>query len=235
MLQQCYREIDYTLTGQIDALADANNNLTKFTYDALDRRTHTYYPSKTTAGQHSTTDYEQITYNALGHRVSKRARSGDVITYTPDALGRLIDRHVPGAPTHSANGRTVSHSYTHDTWGHIVTATHDGEAISYAYDTIGRVTSQTYAGGRVVGYDWDAANNLTRLTWPDGFAVDYVWDANNRVTQAQDGARLLRRVENLLTIDSNNQLLGRLDLGSENAQVYFSQVVANRTTPGVIS
>ena len=112
-----------------------------------------------------------------------------------------------------------------------MTATHDGEAISYAYDTIGRVTSQTYAGGRVVGYDWDAANNLTRLTWPDGFAVDYVWDANNRVTQAQDGARLLRRVENLLTIDSNNQLLGRLDLGSENAQVYFSQVDGNVEYP----
>lgn len=59
---------------------------------------------------------------------------------------------------------------------------------------IGRVTSQTYAGGRVVDYTWDAANNLTRLTWPDGFDVDYVSDANNRVTQALDGARVLADV-----------------------------------------
>ena len=69
-----------------------------------------------------------------------------------DALGRLVDRKVPGAPMHTVNGKTVSHHYTHNAWSHITTATHDGETILYGYDAIGRVTSQTYAGNRVVSY-----------------------------------------------------------------------------------
>ena len=126
--------------------------------------------------------------------MSKKTRRGDVIVYTLDALGQLIDRHVPGAPTHTANGRTVTHDYTYDLRGNILTATHDGETLAYAYDAIGRVTSQSHNASLPVAYEWDAANNLTKLTWPDGFDVDYTWDANNRVTAAKDGTRVLASV-----------------------------------------
>jgi len=194
VLQQCYRQMGYTKTNQISWIKDANGNRTQYAYDPHERRTRTYFPSKDDPGAYSTTDYEHIIYNALGHWESKRTRSGDVITYTPDALGRLIDRQVPGAPTHTVDGETVTHSYTHNAWGHIETATHDGETILYTYGAIGRVTSQTYAVGRVVGYDWDVSNNLEKLTWPDGFVVDYGWDANNRVDKALDGARVLADV-----------------------------------------
>ena len=193
-LQQCYRLATYTPTGQAETLTDANGNVTKYAYDALDRLTHTYFPSKTTAGQWSATDYEQLTYNGLSQIVSKRTRRADVIVYTLDALGQLIDRNVPGAPTHSANGRTVTHDYTYDLRGNILTATHDGETLAYAYDAIGRVTSQSHNASLPVAYEWDAANNLTKLTWPDGFDVDYTWDANNRVTAAKDGTRVLASV-----------------------------------------
>ena len=127
--------------------------------------------------------------------VAKRTRRADVIDYTNDALGRLIDRTVPGAPTHTFEGRTVSHSYEHNAWGHIEAATHDGETVQTAYDAVGRVDAQTYTGGLVVDYDWDAANNLTRLTWPDGYAVDYDWDANNRIDVARNGAAVLADVQ----------------------------------------
>ena len=123
--------------------------------------------------------------------MSKKTRRGDVIAYTFNALGQLIDRNVPGAPTHTAYGRTVTHDYTYDLRGNILTATHDGETLSYAYDAIGRVTSQSHNASLPVAYEWDAANNLTKLTWPDGFDVDYLWDANNRVTAAKDGTRVL--------------------------------------------
>ncbi|MEM9013513.1 MAG: RHS repeat-associated core domain-containing protein [Pseudomonadota bacterium] len=192
-LQQCYRLASYTATGQLDTVTDANGNVTKYDYDALDRLTHTYFPSKTQTGQHSTTDFEQSTYNGLGLLVSKKTRRGDVINYTHDALGQLVDRRVPGAPTHSSNGRTVSHAFTYDAFGNVLTATHDGQTTTTAYDDIGRVTSQSY-GAVTVSYDWDKANNLTKLTWPDGFDIDYEWDANNRVTHAKDGARVLATV-----------------------------------------
>ena len=193
-LQQCDRFVTYTATGQLETVTDANGNTTKFAYDALDRLTHTYFPSKTTAGQWSTTDFEQLTYNGLGQLDSGKTRRGDVINYTHDAMGQLIDRNVPGAPTHTANGRAVTHDYTHDLFGNILTATHDGETTSYVYDEIGRVASQSHNGSFTVSYDWDAANNLTKLTWPDGFEVDYIWDANNRVVEAKDGARILASI-----------------------------------------
>ena len=193
-LQQCYRLASYTPTGQTETVTDANGNVTKYTYDALDRLTHTYFPHKTNTGSWSTTDYEQLTYNGLSRMVSRRTRRGDVVTYTHDALGQLVDRFVPGAPSHTANGRDVTHDYTYDAFGNTLTATHDGEETSYTYDAIGRVTSQKHNGAFTVSYEWDAANNLTKLTWPDGFDVDYYWDANNRITQAKDGSRVLARV-----------------------------------------
>ncbi|MEL6870874.1 MAG: hypothetical protein AAFO81_13825, partial [Pseudomonadota bacterium] len=213
-LQQCYREVNYTRNGKIHWVQDAKRNRTHYVYDDLDRLVDTFFPSKTTPGVHSTSDYERITYNALDQMTVKRTRSGQNIFYTTDAVGRLRDRLVPSAPTHSANGRTVSHSYTHDAWGHILTATHDGQTISYNYDDIGRVTSQTYAGNRTVSYTWDDANNLTRLTWPDGYYVDYDWDANNRIDRAYIGSRTLADVSydaqsrrSLVTYDNGTSVL----------------------------
>ena len=187
-LQQCYQLNTYTPGGLLDTVTDANGNITKYMYDAIDRLTYTYFPSKTTPGTWSTTDYELNGYNGLSHRITKRTRSGSTIVYTPDALGRLIDRNVPGAPTHSANGRTVTHSYTNDAAGRPLTATHDGETLTYAYDGIGRITSQTYAGPLAVSYQYDAASNLVELTYPDGEKVAYGYDARNRVVCAEEGA-----------------------------------------------
>ncbi|KCZ52371.1 hypothetical protein HY29_18010 [Hyphomonas beringensis] len=185
-LQQCYRLMTYTPTGQIKTVADALGNLTTYDYDALDRQTHIYFPSKTQAGVSSTTDYEQVVYDVFSRPDTKRTRSGSTIDYTYDALGRLLSRNVPGAPTHTANGGTVTHSYTYDAAGRKLTATHDGMTLSYHYDAIGRINWQKHNGIRPISYQYDKANNLTRLTYPDNWVVDYQYDALNRVTHAND-------------------------------------------------
>ena len=187
-LQQCYQLNTYTPGGLLDTVSDANGNVTKFVYDALDRQTYAYFPSKSTPGTWSATDYELVSYNGLSHMTSKRTRSGSTIPYTHDALGRLLDRTVPGAPTHIANGRTVTHSYAHDAAGRPLTATHDGETLSYTYDGVGRIVSQGYAGSLAVSYEYDAASNLIELTYPDGEQVAYGYDSRNRVICAEEGA-----------------------------------------------
>ncbi|PQA89599.1 hypothetical protein CW354_01660 [Marinicaulis flavus] len=184
-LQQCYRLTAYTPTGETDTVTDANGNVTKYDYDALDRRTHTYFPSKTQTGQWSASDYEAVVYDALSFMDTKRTRADQTIDYTYDALGRLTDRLVPGAPTHSASGRTVSHSYTYDAAGRRLTATHDGVTLSYNYDAVGRIVWQKHDGAMAVSYEYDAANNLTHLTYPDGFVLRYAYDALNRVVRAR--------------------------------------------------
>ena len=134
-LQRCYREMDYTATGQIDWVKDAEGNTTKYVYDGHDRLTHTYFPHKTASGLWDTSNSEITTYDDLGFPTSMKTRRGDTIIYNHDALGRLMDRRVPGAPTHSANGRTVSHSYTYDAADRILSGVHDGDLrLSYEYD-----------------------------------------------------------------------------------------------------
>ncbi|KCZ52147.1 hypothetical protein HY29_18270 [Hyphomonas beringensis] len=183
-LQQCYKFISYTPTGKIDAITDAGGNVTTHAYDALDRLTHTHFPSPTQTGKTSTTDYERVVYDVFSRPDTKRTRSGDVIDYTYDALGRLVGRYVPGAPTHTANGGTVTHSYTYNAAGRKLTAVHDGVTLSYGYDAIGRVEWQKHNGTRQVSYSYDAANNLRYLTYPDNWSIEYQYDALNRVTDA---------------------------------------------------
>lgn len=222
-LQQCSREMAYTPNGKLLWTRDANKNHTAYFYDKLDRLTHTYFPSKTSPGLYDNADFESYQYNALDQMILKRTRGVQSITYTHDALGRLRDRYVPGAPTHTANGRTVTHSYTHDAWGHVLTATHDSATVTTGYDSIGRVTTHAYSGNRTVSYEWDVANNLTRLTWPDAYYVQYRWDANNRIEDAYIGSRTLAHVDydaqsrrSMVTYDNGNTVAhtysGRGDL-----------------------
>ena len=187
--QVCYSHTDYTPTGQIDTIMDAGGNVTKYSYDAHDRLTQVNFPSPTTPGAWSSTDYEAYGYDGLDFMASKRTRRGDVIDYTYNALGQLLDRHVPGAPTHSANGRTVTHSYAYAHPMSLRTsAVHDGLTLGYQYDTFGRITSQTHQNGLAVSYAYDVANNLVELTYPDASRVAYGYDALNRVICAEEGA-----------------------------------------------
>lgn len=57
-----------------------------------------------------------------------------------------------------------------------------------AYDTAGRMTSET-TFGRTMAYQYDPAGNRTRVTWPDAFYAQYAYDALGRVkTIGQNGA-----------------------------------------------
>jgi RHS repeat-associated protein len=64
-----------------------------------------------------------------------------------------------------------------------------GPGIGYAYDALGRVTSETSAN-RTLSYQYDAAGNRTRVTWPDTGAnslyVAYIHDVLNRVTMVEE-------------------------------------------------
>ena len=59
------RTMTYSSNGKLATLKDANNNLTTYEYDGFDRLTKTRYPSPTEgSGTSSTTDYEQLGYDA---------------------------------------------------------------------------------------------------------------------------------------------------------------------------
>ncbi|MEM9989824.1 MAG: RHS repeat domain-containing protein, partial [Pseudomonadota bacterium] len=57
-LQQDYKTYDYYADGALKSVKDANGNLTTYEYDGFNRLIKTKFPSKTTAGQSSNTEFE---------------------------------------------------------------------------------------------------------------------------------------------------------------------------------
>lgn len=86
---------------------NGNGNRAQYTYDGLDRLARWYFPSTTrssawndstpvnalsTAGSINSSDYEEYGYDPAGNRTSLRKRDGSTLTYTYDALSRVIVR-----------------------------------------------------------------------------------------------------------------------------------------------
>jgi YD repeat-containing protein len=72
---------------------------------------------------------------------------------------------------------------------HVRFASRAGYGVDYAYDSAGRVTSETTSdasASRAVSFQYDAAGNRTRVTWPDSFYAGYVYDPLNRVTTSNE-------------------------------------------------
>jgi len=159
---------------RLTSVADAKGNLTTYSYDDTSRLIKTSYPSPTTAGQSSTTDYEQLTYSSVGRLASQRLRDGKQISYTYDNLGRQTLAHMVNPL--DANDRDIATSY--DLLSRVTQVDDgNGKKVSFGYDQLGRKLSESpqLTGGSTT-YQYDAAGRRTRLTWSDGFYVTYDYD-----------------------------------------------------------
>ena len=207
----------FTPNGKQQDVIDANGNRTRFVYDGFDRVSQWWFSGETgpsgfdpsspatalaTAGSISTIDFEQYEYDESGNRVSVRKRDGRTISYTFDALGRVISKIVPegcapiqigGCPPASAT-RDVYYGY--DLRGLQTYARFDGsstsnEGITSTYDGFGRLTSSTNTMGgvsRTLSYQYDADGNRIRLTHPDGVYFTYGYDDLDRMSDiAENG------------------------------------------------
>lgn len=158
----------YTNNGNVATLADANNNLTTYEYDGFDRLSKTRYPSPTTPGTSSTTDYEQPSYDPNGNVTSRRLRDGQSIPYTYDNLNRLTVISLP------ATGIDLPITNTYDLLNRLTnTVDQNGHNATYGYDALGRVVSEANKYGGTKLSQYDLAGQRTRLTWTDGFYITY--------------------------------------------------------------
>ncbi len=167
----------YTNNGLLAATQDGAGNRTSYEYDGLDRLARRYYPSPTTPGQGSVTDFEEYTYNAASAITQERRRDGQLIGYSYDNLLRLTLMDAPGA------GDDVAMAY--DLFSRQLTAVKNGQTLSFAYDQLSRLTSATAPQG-TVSYQYDLASRRTRMTWPDAFFVTYDYDLTDAVTAIRE-------------------------------------------------
>ncbi|MGD9584498.1 MAG: hypothetical protein AB7V26_12630 [Lysobacterales bacterium] len=190
-LQQDYVRYSYTGIARTPAtVTDANGNKAAMTYDDFGRQLTWNFPSKTTPGAVSTTDFEEYTYDDNGNRVSLRKRDGRVIGFSYDALDRLALKNVPGTADDVYYGYDLRGLQLFARYGSNI-----GPGVSNAFDSFGRlVSSTTTMGGsaRTLSYQFDANSNRTLITHPDGLGFDYGYDGLNRMVTiaAPDAASL---------------------------------------------
>jgi RHS repeat-associated protein len=169
----------YDSLGRLFGLTDAENNKTTYVYDGMNRLQKVEYPSPAKgSGTSSTTDYEQVGYDANGNVTSFRTRRGETLTLTYDNLNRLLTKVVPQRSGLDAN-HTRDVYYAYDLFGDLTKAQFDslsGGGYTFAYDALGRQTSSTFDLGitaKTLSYQYDAAGSRTRITHPDGNYVQY--------------------------------------------------------------
>jgi RHS repeat-associated protein len=213
-VQYTYATYTYYLNGPLQSTTDANGNYSYYTYDTLVRLSNFYFPSKTTAGQYSTTDYEQYGYDLNGNRTSLTKRDGNTINYAYDNLSRLTHTIYPA-------GTVADVWYNYDLRNLQLTAllgtnvSSGTTGISRTYDGFGRVATATNnlsGASWQLSYQYDGEGNRLRITHPDSTYFTYTYDGLNRATQVFESGTTL-----LATITYDNQ--GRRQTLSRGASV----------------
>ncbi len=177
----------YTLNGQLATVTDAENNRTTFEYDGHDRLSKSRYPVATTGAlASSTTDYEQLTYDANSNVVQDRRRDGQLISFTYDALNRMTFKDVPNVVVGEYD---VTTSY--DNFNHPVSVTDtQTNTVGAGYDALGRMTSQSSPMGSFT-MTYDPAGRLTRITHPDGIYFTYGYNTSDLTDIKENGTTSL--------------------------------------------
>ncbi|MBI1746624.1 MAG: hypothetical protein HYR55_08555 [Acidobacteria bacterium] len=155
--------------GRIVSFRDGNGNVTAFTYSGAGRRRitrHVYADGR----------FMQVEFDGVGNVVNRT--DGAAITYAYDDLNRLIRRSYPsGSPD----------VFTYDKGGRMLTATNADATVTFAYDSVDRLT-QTVQNAATLSYSYNVAGTERTLTYPGG----------RRIRETYDGRYRLVRVENLL-------------------------------------
>jgi RHS repeat-associated protein len=234
--------------GQISKFAyDGSRNLTKFTnakgnnwtfgYNALNQRA-----SETDPLGHST----QYRYDLLGRMVGATDAKGVETRYDYDALSRLTAVIQNNSSRPADNQTNVTTRYTYDAAGNLAsTADANGNATTYTYDLLDRVTQEKNANGNTWRYAYDPAGNLTqridgngkttgysytvtdllaKVSYPDHSFTQYAYDAVGNQTSAT--------TSQLGTIANQYDKLNRLTSSTDSARRkigYTYDVVGNQT------
>ena len=165
----------YTLNGKLATVTDGENNTTTLEYDGHDRLSKSRYPVPAIGAlASSTTDYEQLTYDAGSRIIQDRRRDGQLISFSYDALGRMTFKDVPNTVTGEYD---VSTSY--DNLGRPINVTDtQNNFVGAGYDALGRMSSQSSPNG-TFAMTYDAAGRLTRITHPDAVFFTYSYNTSD--------------------------------------------------------
>jgi RHS repeat-associated protein len=202
----------YDANGNRTSTTDANGHTTTYRYDPDDELIQTTQPDGSTAntgydadgnlvsqtdGNGHTTSYS---FNGLNQTASSTDPDGRTTKYTHDGVGNLLTEVNPSGQTttysYDADRRITAIAYsdgttpavheTYDADGRRTSLTDGTGTSSFAYDNLGRLTSETNGAGATSSYTYDPAGNITQITYPNGKTVSRTYDADSRLKEITD-------------------------------------------------
>jgi RHS repeat-associated protein len=174
------QSVAYTLNGKIASVTDARNKTTTFQYDDFDRPTKIIHPDSSV---------EEISeYDERDNVKKSKTRAGHEYNFAYDEFGRLASKTPPdgsGLPIASFTYDLASRPETIST--PIVSDDPSTGTFTMSYDSVGRMTKETYQRGqdetRVVEASvLDKHGNVLQLKYPDGSIVTNTFDQLDRLT-----------------------------------------------------
>jgi len=177
------RTLTYSNNAQLATLKDAEANLTTYEYDGFDRLSKTRFPVATKgANSSSTTDYEQLSYDANSNVTSRRLRDVNSIGFTYDNLNRVTLKDLPGTEPDV--------TYAYDSLGRVASASQTGNALSFTYDALDRKLTEAGPHGTATS-QYDLADRRTQLTYPGtGLFVNYDYLVTGEVTTVRENGAI---------------------------------------------
>lgn len=175
-------QYEYDANGNVTALRDPGGNVTRFTFDSLDRMT-----SETDALEQTT----RYTYDPEGNLTDILDRNGRRRQFEVDAMNQTV------AEIWSSQGEMVHEiTFGYDAVGNLVAASDSTSTLTFSYDVEDQIRTVVSEGPDlyptvVLEYEYDAEGNRTRTADSLGFVVDSTLDSRNRLVERswtrQDG------------------------------------------------
>lgn len=141
----------YFPDGVVQTQTDGNGKAVGYTEDALGRIASSSDPLN------RTTSY---TYDALDNVLTTKDPAGQTTTNSYNAAGDLLT-------TAYSDGTTPNATRTYNAAGFPATLVDGTGTTGFAYDSLGRLTSQA-SPGATVGYGYNLRDQITTLTYPNG-------------------------------------------------------------------
>jgi RHS repeat-associated protein len=158
--------------GAMWAITDPDGNTTQYLRDGLFREIKSIDPT----GAVTTTSYD-----AVGNVTQVVDRDGRTINYSFDSVNR-----ESGEVWKSAAGATVNVvTYGYDVNDNRTSAADSSGTLTYTYDALNRVKTDTNVFGQVLTYSYDANDHVTLRTDSLGGTLTSVYDNAGRLTSKQ--------------------------------------------------
>ena len=193
----------YTPTGQVATSTDANGNVTRFGYDAVDRLASTTDPvGRTTSYAYDAMSRRTQTLNtavqstplviqaytpdglAASLTVARSASVSNVTSYAYDGVDRLNQTTYPDGSTAKVTG--------FDADGNVLTRqTRKGDTLTYTYDHLNDVLTKTPPSGSgqpTVTYSYDLVGRNTGVSDTSAAMVAAVPPSGGTVSYTQTGS-----------------------------------------------